>query len=84
MRFVPYSQDRWFRLKSLSKPDREWLDFCFGVGEWSIWREESFNKHIRKLDKYTKVFSNLNGRKLKQILKYEPLQYGKTELAELI
>ena len=84
MQFKPYGSGSWYRLKPLSRPDREELNYLHQQGEWGIYAEESFNKHLNELRKWNKYYSKLNGRRIKEVLRCEPLRYGKAELAELI
>ena len=85
MRFVPYSNgSKWYQLKSLSRPDREEQDYLRQQGEFSIYREDAFNKHCKELSKWRKYYARLNGRKLRAILKMEYLWFGRQGLEELI
>jgi hypothetical protein len=83
MRFVSYGE-KWYQLKTLSRPDQEELNYLHQSGEWSIYAEESFDKHIKELTKWNGYFSKLNGRRIKEIIRCEPLRYGRAELAELM
>ena len=84
MRFVPYANNKWYRLKPLSRPDEAEQDYLRQTGEFSIYREESFNKHLNELSKWNKFFSGYNGKKIKMILQHEPLRYGKAKLSKLL
>jgi len=46
---------REYKLRTLLKsPDLDDLEFERGLGVWSVWFEDSFQKHLKRLDAYTK------------------------------
>jgi hypothetical protein len=86
MRFVPYGQNKskWYQLKPLSRPDWEELSYLHGSGEFSLYRDESFDKHLKEYDKLNKFYSHLNGKRLKAVIERERPWYGKAELVGLM
>lgn len=45
---------REYKLRTLLKsPDLDDLEFERGLGVWSVWFEDSFQKHLKRLYEYT-------------------------------
>ncbi len=84
MRFVSYGQDKWYHLPKLSDPDKKEKEFLLGFGEFSIYRDESFEKHIKKYLELLKRFAYPNGNKFKKILSEENFWYGKQGMERII
>lgn len=77
MRFKVYGKDKWFKIPRASNPDEEERMFLHNTGEWSEFSEEDFEKHLNRYNKLNKCYADLNGERIKTIVKDEPLRYGK-------
>ena len=80
----PYGVDDWYRIPAAKKdPDDEALYFGRS-GEFGPWGDKAFNKHLIRLEKLNKYFANLNGNRIRAILKEERLLYSTRGMEEVI
>ncbi len=84
MRFKPFSGDNWYYLKALSSPDAAERDLLHNRGEFSLSRQEAFERHLNRYPRLNKFYANQNGKRLKSVLKHERLWYGKQGLEEIV
>lgn len=84
MKFVPTSTGEWFKIKNPPNPDEAERNFLRNAGEFSFYRDESFEKHCRELARLNKFYHHLNGTRLKRILHEHDFWYGRSGFEELI
>lgn len=81
MLFKPYGKtkglDIWFRFPRPHNPDRDLLNFIYNKGDFDLRKVEAFDRHCNRLNhlSHLPIFMRMNGRKIKEIKKTEPLWY---------
>lgn len=69
--------ESWFKVPKRHNPDIDILAWQYGQKEFSVVNDESFDRHIHRLEDLNRrpYFKNFNGTRVKEILKNEPYWY---------
>ena len=81
MRFKFYgTENKWLKLKPLSRPDEEERNFLRNTGEFSDYRAVKFENHLKEIEKWNKFFARFNGKRIGLVLRQEGVWYGRVGL----
>jgi hypothetical protein len=83
MRFKPYG-DEWFRLRTPQNPDEAERSFLHNEGEFSLYKDEAFERHLERYERLNKFYAHQNGKRLKLVVKGEKPWYGRQGMEEII
>jgi hypothetical protein len=84
MKIRPSNSGAWFYLPGRHNPDKDYLNWIYNYGEFSMSYENTFEKHLKTYGKLNKIYAHLNGQKLKAVLKNERPYFGMSGLEELV
>jgi hypothetical protein len=83
MKIIPHD-DYWYQLPNKNNPDKKEKEYLEGKGEFSIYRDEVFKKHINRYMPLLKFYSKFNGLRFEMVLREEPLWYTTSGIEKLL